>query len=83
VLITNRASRVNNNLNHQFLTFLKLLFYDRGERMAGAFRACFAEGFREVVLIGSDSPDLTREIIAAAAPAPSIWPSPPPGRYSE
>jgi len=37
-----------------------------GERMAGAFRACFAEGFREVVLIGSDSPDLPREIIAAA-----------------
>jgi hypothetical protein len=66
VLITNRVNRVNNNLNHQFLTFLKLLYYDRGEKMAGAFRACFAEGFREVVLIGSDSPDLPREIIAAA-----------------
>ncbi len=37
-----------------------------GEKMAGAFRACFAEGFREVVLIGSDSPDLPREIIAVA-----------------
>ena len=37
-----------------------------GEKMAGAFRACFAEGFREVVLIGSDSPDLPREIIGEA-----------------
>ncbi len=39
---------------------------DLGEKMLGAFRACFAEGFREIVLIGSDSPDLPREIIEEA-----------------
>ncbi len=34
--------------------------------MHNAFTVCFAEGFRSVVLIGSDSPDLPREIINEA-----------------
>jgi len=37
-----------------------------GTRMHNAFTVCFAEGFRSVVLIGSDSPDLPREIINEA-----------------
>ncbi len=39
---------------------------DLGKRMHNAFTSCFAEGFRSVVLIGSDSPDLLREIIEEA-----------------
>ena len=39
---------------------------DLGMRMHNAFTSCFAEGFRSVVLIGSDSPDLPREIIEEA-----------------
>ncbi len=39
---------------------------DLGKRMHNAFTACFAEGFQSVVLIGSDSPDLPREIIEKA-----------------
>ena len=39
---------------------------DLGERMNNAFRECFAEGFRKVVLIGSDSPDLPPEIVTEA-----------------
>ncbi|RII26362.1 MAG: hypothetical protein CXR31_11775 [Geobacter sp.] len=31
---------------------------DLGERMANAFRSAFSCGYREVVIIGSDSPDL-------------------------
>jgi len=33
---------------------------DLGERMYNAFISCFAGGFRSVVVIGSDSPDLSR-----------------------
>lgn len=36
---------------------------DLGGRMHNAFTSCFAKNFRSVVLIGSDSPDLPREII--------------------
>ena len=36
---------------------------DLGERMKNAFEKCFAEGFDKAILIGSDSPDLPREII--------------------
>lgn len=39
---------------------------DLGKRMYNAFTACFAEGFRSVVLIGSDSPDLPREVFEEA-----------------
>lgn len=31
---------------------------DLGERMSNAFRFCFEQGFRRVVIIGTDSPDL-------------------------
>jgi rSAM/selenodomain-associated transferase 1 len=36
---------------------------DLGERMKNAFEKCFSEGFDRSILIGSDSPDLPREII--------------------
>jgi rSAM/selenodomain-associated transferase 1 len=36
---------------------------DLGERMKDAFAKCFAEGFDKAILIGSDCPDLPREII--------------------
>jgi len=36
---------------------------DLGERMKHAFIRCFSEGFRSVVVIGSDSPDLPARII--------------------
>ena len=36
---------------------------DLGERMKDAFEKCFAEGFDKAILIGSDCPDLPREII--------------------
>jgi rSAM/selenodomain-associated transferase 1 len=39
---------------------------DLGKRMHNAFISCFAEGFQSVVIIGSDSPDLPREIIEEA-----------------
>lgn len=39
---------------------------DLGRRMYNAFTSCFAEGFRSVVLIGSDSPDLPRGVIEEA-----------------
>lgn len=39
---------------------------DLGERMYNAFISCFAGGFRSVVVIGSDSPDLSRGIIEEA-----------------
>ncbi|NQU02969.1 MAG: glycosyltransferase [Syntrophaceae bacterium] len=39
---------------------------DLGERMYYAFRRCFAEGFDSAVLIGSDIPDLPREILEEA-----------------
>ena len=39
---------------------------DLGMRMHNAFTSCFAEGFRSVTLIGSDSPNLPREIIEEA-----------------
>jgi rSAM/selenodomain-associated transferase 1 len=36
---------------------------DLGQRMKNAFEKCFADGFETAILIGSDSPDMTREII--------------------
>jgi rSAM/selenodomain-associated transferase 1 len=37
-----------------------------GERMEKAFRCCFAKGFATAILIGSDFPDLTAEVIEQA-----------------
>ena len=37
-----------------------------GERMEKAFRSCFAKGFAAAILIGSDFPDLTAEVIEQA-----------------
>jgi rSAM/selenodomain-associated transferase 1 len=37
-----------------------------GERMEKAFRCCFAKGFAAALLIGSDFPDLTAEVIEGA-----------------
>lgn len=39
---------------------------DLGERMENAFHAAFAEGFRKVLIIGSDSPDLPGELFEEA-----------------
>lgn len=39
---------------------------DLGMRMYEAFRACFSGGFRYAVIIGSDSPDVPREVIGEA-----------------
>ncbi|MDD5007717.1 MAG: TIGR04282 family arsenosugar biosynthesis glycosyltransferase [Syntrophorhabdaceae bacterium] len=39
---------------------------DLGERMKNAFAGTFSEGVSSAVLIGSDSPDLTKEILAKA-----------------
>ncbi len=39
---------------------------DLGERMAQAFQAAFAAGARQVVIIGSDCPDLTGSILEQA-----------------
>ncbi|MFA5322074.1 MAG: TIGR04282 family arsenosugar biosynthesis glycosyltransferase [Smithella sp.] len=39
---------------------------DLGERLHNAFTSCFAEGFNSVVIIGSDSPDIPRQIIEEA-----------------
>jgi rSAM/selenodomain-associated transferase 1 len=37
-----------------------------GERMEKAFRSCFTKGFATAILIGSDIPDLTAEVIEQA-----------------
>jgi uncharacterized protein len=37
-----------------------------GERMENAFRACFAKEFATALLIGSDFPDLTAEVVEQA-----------------
>ena len=37
-----------------------------GKRMENAFRSCFAKGFAATLLIGSDFPDLTAEVIEQA-----------------
>jgi rSAM/selenodomain-associated transferase 1 len=37
-----------------------------GDRMERAFRSCFAKGFAATLLIGSDFPDLTAEVIEQA-----------------
>jgi rSAM/selenodomain-associated transferase 1 len=37
---------------------------DLGERMKNAFLASFAAGYKKTLLIGSDAPDLTGEIVA-------------------
>ena len=39
---------------------------DLGERMKNSFLQCFSEGFKSVILIGSDCPDLTAGIIEDA-----------------
>lgn len=39
---------------------------DLGARMHNAFAVCFAEGFQSVVIMGSDSPDLSQRIIEDA-----------------
>jgi rSAM/selenodomain-associated transferase 1 len=39
---------------------------DLGERMKSAFTDCFSEGFKSIVLIGSDLPDLPLKIIEDA-----------------
>lgn len=39
---------------------------DLGKRMLNAFRRCFSDGYRSVVVIGSDSPDLPRRIVMEA-----------------
>ena len=39
---------------------------DLGGRMAAAFRQCYRDGYRRVVLIGSDIPDLTNAVIDKA-----------------
>ena len=39
---------------------------DLGERMYNAFRLGFAEGFTKIVIIGSDCPELSSDIIATA-----------------
>jgi rSAM/selenodomain-associated transferase 1 len=39
---------------------------DLGEKMKNAFTAAFSEGFEKVMLIGSDIPDLPKEIIEEA-----------------
>jgi hypothetical protein len=39
---------------------------DLGERMHNALATCFAEGFQSGVIIGSDSPDLPKQIIEKA-----------------
>lgn len=40
---------------------------DIGRRMAAAFAHCFTEGCDQVILIGSDLPDLNAEVLASAA----------------
>jgi len=53
-------------------TFGKPFYYlpqtgdDLGKKMRNAFNRCFSDGFRSVVLIGSDSPDLPQPIIREA-----------------
>ena len=47
-------------------SYLPQIGEDLGKRMSGAFTRCFSEGFRTVVIIGSDSPDLPRQIIGEA-----------------
>lgn len=39
---------------------------DLGEKMGNAFKKCFSEGFKAVVVIGSDSPDLPTRIVNEA-----------------
>ena len=39
---------------------------DLGERLENAFTSAFSDGFRKVVIIGSDSPDLPGEILEEA-----------------
>lgn len=48
------------------ISYMPQIGENLGERMYNAFRRCFAEGFRSVVLIGSDSPDLPLRIIREA-----------------
>ena len=40
--------------------------YDLGERMKNAFAALFEKGFTDVVIIGTDCPSLTQEIVCTA-----------------
>jgi hypothetical protein len=47
-------------------TYLPQADADLGGRMQSAFEAAFAEGHRRVVIIGSDLPGLTGELLRAA-----------------
>ncbi len=40
-----------------------------GERMAGIFERAFAEGYQQVIVVGSDLPDLSRVIVESALEA--------------
>ena len=40
-----------------------------GERMAGIFERAFAEGYQQVIVVGSDLPDLSRVIVERALEA--------------
>ena len=46
---------------------------DLGERMKGAFEKAFLKGYKRVVLVGSDIPDLPFTIIAEALKALETW----------
>jgi len=46
--------------NYEYMSQIGM---DLGERMENAFISCFNEGYREIILIGSDLPDLPVEII--------------------
>jgi uncharacterized protein len=39
---------------------------DLGERMKNSFHQCFSEGFKSIILIGSDCPDLNAKVIEEA-----------------
>lgn len=47
-------------------SYLPQIGADLGGKMKNAFSQCFSEGFRKVMIIGSDSPDLTNQIIEEA-----------------
>jgi uncharacterized protein len=48
------------------ISYMAQIGEDLGERMSGAFTRVFLEDFQTVIIIGSDSPDLPREIINEA-----------------
>lgn len=48
------------------LSYIPQTGTDLGEKMHNAFYQCFSDGFKSVVIIGSDSPDLPQQIIKEA-----------------